>query len=151
METVTRYVITHKSKTHNYKLRILSFPAQGRYTWKTEAEALEVLKDLSGPSGFRQILDAVELASLRVIPCPCYPQHFDPARTVWGASDFMETKNGELFFKSHIKGKMFRITYIAHNAEECNKWLEDNPGSGVIEELQNGIVVIASVYEEPQK
>ena len=81
--TVTRYVITHvRDRGALAGVRCLTFGAQGRWTYATADEAQETLRVFLGPGGLPRVLSTAELATVRVEPCPCWPEHFDPCRTV---------------------------------------------------------------------
>jgi len=79
-EKVKRFVITHLSPKYP-ELRVLTFPAQGRYTYETRTEAKSDL-DLFQPS-IRDNFGDVYADSLEVIEVECWPGHHDPCRTVF--------------------------------------------------------------------
>lgn len=83
-----RYVITHMGTGRMYTCRVLTFPAQGRYTYATAAEAQEQLT-LFEPS-LRAKLLGDRADTLRVLAVECWPGHFDPKRTVWPGDNDVE-------------------------------------------------------------
>jgi hypothetical protein len=79
MAMVKRFVVTHASQ--KLGLRILTFPAQGRWTFETREEAEKVLATFA-PSLREKVLG--DLAdTLEVTEVDCYPGHHDPSRTVF--------------------------------------------------------------------
>lgn len=80
---VKRFVITCKNEKG---LRILAFAQLGRYTYATRAEADEMLAAIreESPSVIR---DSNHPNSWRVDEVDCYPDHFDPVRSVFGLDD----------------------------------------------------------------
>lgn len=79
--SVTRWVITHRQE-RPHGLRVLTLAAQGCRTFATREEAEASLATLRGPQGLRRVLTPAEFDSLAVVPCPCWPGHHDPQRTV---------------------------------------------------------------------
>lgn len=78
-----RYVITNMANPAGALagLRVLTLPAQGRYTYETREEAEERMRILE-PQLRSKVLG--ELAdTLRVVGVCCWPGHFDPKKTVW--------------------------------------------------------------------
>lgn len=73
-----RFVVTHVSAKSG--LRVLTFAAQGRYTYDTRAEAarqMELCRE-----GLRRVIgDAI--STLQVREVECYPDHYDPKKTVF--------------------------------------------------------------------
>lgn len=71
-----RYVVTHVGGDG---LRTLLDPAQGRYTFATEAEAkarTDALLANNDPEFLKGIFG--DLSKIEVRPCECWPGHFDP-------------------------------------------------------------------------
>ncbi len=75
---VIRYVVTNLMglPPDGAPVRTLTFPAQGRYTYATHADAQAQL-DLFKP-GLRQKILGDRADTLEVRPCKCWPGHFDP-------------------------------------------------------------------------
>lgn len=75
---VIRYVVTNLMglPPDGAPVRTLTFPAQGRYTYETHADAQAQL-DLFKP-GLRQKILGDRADTLEVRPCKCWPGHFDP-------------------------------------------------------------------------
>lgn len=76
--TVKRFVITNMNAKGD--LRVLTWPAQGRYTYATREEAEEVL--LIFHEGLRKVIGD-RVSTLEVTEVDCHDGHFDPTRTVW--------------------------------------------------------------------
>lgn len=76
---VTRYVVTHFGRDG---LRVLSFPAQGRYTFATRAEAeaaMAALLDVEhNGNDLASVYGPQAVGSFEVRTCECWPGHFDP-------------------------------------------------------------------------
>lgn len=72
---VIRYVVTQIEGIE----RVLIRPAQGRFTFATEAEAQEWLDAVENEnSGFYN--------KPSIMPAKCYDEHYDPMRTVFSDS-----------------------------------------------------------------
>ena len=76
VETVQRFVVTHVSS--KLEIRQLTFPQQGRWTYPTRDDAQKILDTFRGPNGLERVLNAAEIATLKVLEVPCYAGHFDP-------------------------------------------------------------------------
>lgn len=76
-ETVIRYVVTHKPEKEG-EPRVLSFAAQGRYTYATRGEAEKVRDVFLRPEGLPRVLTPAEVASVEVRSCECWAGHYDP-------------------------------------------------------------------------
>jgi len=79
MPMVKRYVVTHESE--KLGLRVLTFAAQGRWTYDTREEA-EAALALFRPSLREKVLGPAA-DTLEVREVDCYPGHHDPSRTVF--------------------------------------------------------------------
>lgn len=82
-ETVFRFAVTHRARNG---CRVLTFPAQGRYTYATDDEASKALADLLGANSadrLRDIYGADALATFSVERVECWAGHFDPCRAVF--------------------------------------------------------------------
>ena len=78
---VTRYALTHARSVYgSYGLRVLTFGAQGLYTYETREEAERALHlyepDLRGVLG-DGVADTLEVRAVE-----CWPGHHDPKRTI---------------------------------------------------------------------
>lgn len=77
MATVTRYVLTYVPDS-DPGARHLMDPAQGRYTYDSEARAATRLRNLQEAGDLPKVYSASEIASMTVEPWDCWPVHFDP-------------------------------------------------------------------------
>lgn len=79
MAGVIRYVVTHVGEDG---LRTLTFPAQGRNTFATRAEAEAAMRALldveRNGNDIAGVYGAQAVGTFQVRPCECWPGHFDP-------------------------------------------------------------------------
>jgi len=78
---VKRHVITHVARDG---IRILSHPAQGRFTHPSAQAAqahLDAIKEGTDRATLEQVFHDPE--SMRVQEVDCYPNHHDPMQTVF--------------------------------------------------------------------
>ena len=89
MSRVIRYVLTYCPDKPN-KTRTLVFPAQGRYTYESraDAEASRWLHMTNDQHGLARVLSPTELATVAVRPCECWAEHFDPVGVWFAGCDF---------------------------------------------------------------
>jgi len=80
-----RYVIVNRG-ARNPELRVLSFPAQGRYTYPTRNQAAVAME--SHREGLRRVIGD-RISSLEVLAVECWSRHNDPKKTVFG-DDYAE-------------------------------------------------------------
>lgn len=72
---VTRYVVTQRNK--EWGGRKLATAQQGGYTFATKEEAEQHMWAIMQNNSL-DILESIFNLPLKVLPCPCYPVHFDP-------------------------------------------------------------------------
>lgn len=81
----TRYVIVNRG-ARDPELRVLSFAAQGRYTYPTRTQAARAMETFR--EGLRRVIGD-RISTLEVLAVECWPGHNDPKRTVFG-DDYKE-------------------------------------------------------------
>lgn len=84
-EPVIRFVITHRGRNSMNDLRVLTLSGQGRDTFATREEAEKRTEELR-VGGIDRVIGIDRANDMRVFAVECWPGHFDPKRTVWGAT-----------------------------------------------------------------
>jgi len=54
--------------------------------------------------------------------------------------------NRALYFR--VAGRLFLVTKLAANMDEANAWMKANPSEGLLEELEDGVCVIAKLADK---